>query len=454
MHKLYLEMWNRLNEDKQQYQEQATDYFSHADKCTESYPISLFELMVALDPPLQRVIVDDLKPQDPIKLAQDCIAMRTRVMTRSAGLLEFSTVSDSDDEDSQSNVSLSSIETLNYTGDLARSPPDQSYQSSCGSAVDGEVKNITGIHSQDDDLPIDLAFYNGLKLKYLHRTARDFLMDTEDGQKLSGSPRELPVTRSNSIIRARMAALLQGLSYFEEIEVRGIMFHIQGHILRYSNVEHETGLVVALRRLCQKLSIPGDPRNHIGYRDFWCTGYEGFECVAASFGFAKYIQNFVLDRDSYIDPYSRGLLAQKAADSEELFENEQASGKLTLFSWLVLNGADLHIQQMQHLHDMPRSAAVEILCTIDKIVSWGDQTHLRRSYDTICHILPYLSFRSCNGIVMLDPRKDWAIVAPRGPWWFVDGNRIRLHVQISVIKLCYLVIGRIEQTMPHRPPLR
>ena len=453
MHQLYLQMWNRLNEDKQLYQEQAADYFCYAAESTERHPISLFELMVALNPHLQSAIVDDLKPKDPIKLAQDCMALRTHVMTRSAGLLEFSTESDSDDEDSQSNVSSSSIETLNYTGERSRSLPDQSYQSSCGSVVDGEVGNTAGIISKDNDHSMDLAFHYRSKLKYLHRTARDFLMGTEDGQNLSGKPRELPVTRSNNIIRARMVALVLGLIDFRAKSVYPIMTSILLYCEIYSIPEHETGLAVALRRLCQKLSVSGDPKNHIGYSDFWDRDHEGFECVAAFYGFAKYIENFVLDRDSYIDPHCRGLLAKVAGDSDKLYFRDEASERLALVSWLASKGADLHTHHIQRSAYIPLSPALEILCTIDRIVSWNDETHLRRSYDTICHILPYISFRSGNDIVRLQPRKDSAIGVP---WvaWPVDANRNVLYVQISVLKLCYLVMDRIERRFPDKPHLR
>ena len=429
MHLLYLQMWNRLNEDKQLYQEPAADYFSYAAKSTEWEPISLFELMIALDPQLQRAIVDDLKPQDPIKLAQDCIALRTRVITRSAGLLEFSTEPDTKDEHNQPTASSTSNGTLKYTDNRVRRPSDQSY--------------------------MDLAFHYRSKLKYLHRTARDFLLGTEDGQKLSGRPKELPVTRSFNIIRARMVTLVLGLIGFEVGSVRDIMSFIERHLLVYYSIpEHETALPVALRRLCQKLSISGDPKNHIGYSEFWKEEFKGFECAAAFYGFAKYIQNFVLDREYYIDPYCRGLFAHEAADSLGGPYREKEYGNLALFSWLASNGADLDSQYIPEPWYMPRRPAFEILCQIDNIVAREDETDLRRSYDTICYILPYLSFRSCNNIVRMHPRRDSAIETPRGSWRFVNPDRIGLYVQISVLKLCYLVMDRIERKVPDKPYLR
>ena len=469
MHQLYLQMWNRLNEDKQLYQEPAADYFSYADEFRGRHPISLFELMIALDPQLQRAIVDDLKPQDPIKLAQDCIALRKRVMTRSAGLLEFSTEPDTKDKHNQPTASSRSIGALKHTDNRAHSPPNQNHQSLCDSAGDRDVKTITLSNSQNDDLPRvvtshnpkPLSLHHSSKLKYLHRTARDFLMGTEDGQKLSGRPKELPVTRSFNVIRARMVALVLGLINFEGNSVHSIMTSIQSHCEIYSILEHETGLVVALRRVCQKLSISGDPKNHIGYSEFWYGehkrysefwdgGFEGFECVAAWYGFANYIQNFVLDRDAYIDPHCRGLLARRAAYSDKSIE-KHTSGNLALFSWLALNGADLHTKYMLNQFDGAESPAVEVLCTFNEAVSWNQETIPSRVYDTICHILPYLLCHPCNGIVRLSPKKFWEIVVPNSWSPFASGS---LHVRISVVKLCYLVMGRFEQKMPDRPQSR
>ena len=470
MHQLYLQMWNRLNEDKQQYQEQAAAYFSYAAEFIEKYPISLFELMIALNPQLQSAIVDDLKPQNPTKLAQDCIALRTRVITRSAGLLEFSMEPDTKDKHNQPTASSRSNGTLKYTDNRAHGLPNQNHQSLCGSAGDRDVKNITLSNLQNDDLPRvvtshnpkPLSLHHSSKLKYLHRTARDFLMGTEDGQKLSGRPKELPVTSSFNVIRARMAALVLGLIDFEENSVHSIMSSIQFHCRRYSNQEHETGLVVALRRLCQKLSIPGDRKNHIGYREFWDGKdkgiwrgrHEGFECLAAYHGFAKYIQNFVLDRDSYIDPHCRGLLAKEAAYCDVIF-NYDSSARLALFSWLASNGADLHMNYMLDPPDSPESPAVEVLCEINSIVSRNNKPIPSRLYDTICYILPYLLCHSCNGIVRLAPRELGKIIVPSATSWLLTllfGST--LHVQISVLKLCYYVMDRVEQAMPHKPQLR
>lgn len=455
MHQLYLQMWNRLNEDKQLYQEQAADYFSYAAESTEERPISLFELLVALDPQWQNIILSGLEPQDPIRLSRDCVALKTRVITRSAGLLEFSTELDIEDGYNLSIASSRSTETTSHKDFGAHSLSDQDDRSLFDSAVDGHVKKIKRINSQNDDLPrvetshnsTPLAVHYRSKLKYLHRTARDFLMDTEDGQKLSGNPSGFPVVRSNNILRARMAALVLGLTDFHAIGVVSIMSQIQRNSGQYSHPQDETELVVILRRLCQILSIPGVPHSHIGYPAFWEEDFrdldagfvaEGFECAAARKGFAKYIQNFVLDRDSYVDPYCRGLLALSAVTFTRSFEDD-FHGKIALFSWLASNGANLRTPQTYEQARVARSPASEILIRIDRAIPFSDGTLLTHMYNVICALLPYLVSQSWNDIVMLASGKIAKL----------DGSQSH-YVQISVLKLCRLVMEHIELFAPQR----
>ncbi|KAL8930404.1 MAG: hypothetical protein Q9208_000587 [Pyrenodesmia sp. 3 TL-2023] len=102
MHQLYIQMWNRLNEDQHRYREEAATYFSYVATCfalNKHYPLSLFEVLVALNPQLQSIILDDLKPQDPLSLARECELLKARIITRSAGLLELSMEDETETDD-------------------------------------------------------------------------------------------------------------------------------------------------------------------------------------------------------------------------------------------------------------------------------------------------------------------------------------------------------------------
>ncbi|KAI4236155.1 MAG: hypothetical protein LQ349_002726 [Xanthoria aureola] len=369
MHQLYLEMWTRLNEDQQHYQEEAATYFSYAAASFElnvNDPLSLFEMLAVLNPRLQRIILDDLNPQDPSDLARECEKLKTRIIIRSAGLLELSLEDERDtdvdepdtdedeagtdgdepntdedepntdedeagtdgdepntdedeadsDEDgtdrdgcslstgnSQPTVAMDDYEAL------TQSLSNQSRESLCQFASQSATEPLSS-RSPPNDIPHravthsnhTLAVHHRTRLKYLHRTARDFLLNTEDGRRLSGKPKDSPRTRSINIVRARMSALAQGLSEFHKEIISGLIYEIKRLFHELDPKErYETESLILLRRLCQSLSIRGDPQHHIGHTTFWYYTNLGFEAMAAMYGCAEYVQNFVQSRASRPD---------------------------------------------------------------------------------------------------------------------------------------------------------
>ncbi|KAL8658088.1 MAG: hypothetical protein Q9226_001292 [Calogaya cf. arnoldii] len=453
-------MWSRLNEDKQLYQLEAATYFSYVAESPEWGPISFFELLVALDPQMQKTIVDNLTPEDPLRLSHDCEALKTLVLTRTAGLLDFSVDEEKDNIFSRSIESSRSTEGVVDTAVLIRSPSNESYQSWGDPAIDSEVTSVGGIESQSGDSPrvgsshgnnTLMPYYNS-KLKYLHRTARDFLLDTEDGQKLCGNPQDLPFTRSKNILRARMAALIQGLARFNWNNIISVIIEIKDRTPRYPEGEaYKTSSIISLRRVCQNLSVPGVPKHHIGYGDFWYREFANFECAAAYYGFMEYIQNYIQARHHYISPYCRGLLVLYAAQGA--FNHSSSTGAMALVSWLASNGADLHTPIPDVLHsdgsDHPFSPASGILDSLRRSASFEDETFVARNYDALCTILPYLVSRSCNNLIKWSSKKSlrWSVVSG----WMSDWTPGEVLVQMSSSKLFYLVMEEIEQRIPCRP---
>ena len=374
MHQLYLQMWNRLNEDQQHYQEEAATFFTYVATCfavNQYRPLSVFEMLAALNPQLQSIILDDLNPQDPFNLAQECERLKARIISRSAGLLELSLEdrTDTDEHETGTNedetdidqeetgkddcsLSTDNSQPAVAMGDcetLTRSPSDQSRELLCDSASQSDADSLSP-KSPPNDTPHragthsnhTLAVHQHTKLRYLHRTARDFLLNTEDGRRLSGKPKDSPITKSINIVRARMTALVQGLIEFRRGQVEGLIFEIK-RLFHHENLkeQHETESLISLRRVCQSLSIPDDPQHHIGYTTFWEYPNPGFEGNAAKCGFAEYVQNFVQDRAAYNDARRRGLLVLQA-----LYDPDAATkypGVMALVSWLATDGAELHI---------------------------------------------------------------------------------------------------------------
>ncbi len=354
MHQLYLQMWNRLNEDQQHYQEEAATYFSYVATCSavnQNVPLSLFEMLVVLDLQLQSRFLDDLQPQDPFDLARKCELLKTRIITRSAGLLELLSHDNPDIDDLTLSIECSScMGTNDDSGSLTRSLSDQSRKSLCHSASHSgadflpwgspqkDISHRAWIHSNRR-----LAVYQHTKIKYFHRTARDFLLNTDDGVRLSGNPKDSATTRPCKIALARMTTLVQGLLKFRAHRIRNLICNIRDHSNGHLMPTQQAESLIALRRLCQRLSAPDDPQNHIGYAAFWPSFYPGFEAEAARTGSAEYIQQFVQDRTSYIGPCRRGYLTLLAVTHRDAAYGPRSLGNMALVSWLASNGADLHM---------------------------------------------------------------------------------------------------------------
>ncbi|KAL8759607.1 MAG: hypothetical protein Q9199_000651 [Rusavskia elegans] len=180
MHQLFLQMWSRLNEDKQLHQAEAATYFSYAAEISEErLPLSSFELLVALDPQSQETIVDDLTPQGSVRLSHDCEVLKTRVLTRTAGLLDFSVDEKEDSVSSEWTESSEFTEGVEEKAFLVSSSSKESYQSWHDPAVDGDVTSIVQTEAGEGDyqrasrshVDSTLTSYFKSRLKYLHRTA-------------------------------------------------------------------------------------------------------------------------------------------------------------------------------------------------------------------------------------------------------------------------------------------
>ncbi|KAL8858122.1 MAG: hypothetical protein Q9178_005299 [Gyalolechia marmorata] len=324
IHQLYLQMWNRLNEDKRQYQEEAATYFSYKareSECNSLVELSLFELLVALDPQLQNSIVNDFKPQDPLCLARQCEALRPRVLTRTAGLLEFvEDVGEKKRYRSQEPTKTSALAgNLNYTNDLGRCQSKQNCQST------SDENDFTGGMPQakpsgsGDSLDGDpLATHYHLKLRYLHRTARDFLVDTEDGRKLSGRPRDLPIAISSNLLRAQMVSLLQGFIDFNQVEVSDFMDNIKQHCEEQPDAGYETELLIALDGFAKLSVLVMTQKTTSVTALFGTTSTLGLSVAQLIMDLRKYIDFFFDSPPPFdIEPSTRVLL-MRTADSDGL----------------------------------------------------------------------------------------------------------------------------------------
>ncbi|KAL8751638.1 MAG: hypothetical protein Q9199_006279 [Rusavskia elegans] len=456
MYPLYLEMWNRLNKDKLQYRQDAATYFLYVTTCHgygRRTQLSLFEMLVALNANLQDSIVDELEPQDPTKLARQCETLMSRIQIRTAGLLEVSMEMGYEEPYAADRSSFT-------TGSLY----SQDQRSLCSiPSVDGEAPTTPAIHSPDID-PIKkrasrcddtLTLFHHTSVRFIHRTARDFLMETEDGQNLSGYPHKASFVVSRNILRGKMAAIVQGCAKFDLKRVKRVMDEIVSHCNWHSDRRLETDSVIALRRVCQRLSIIGVPKRHTGYEAFWKHNRWqpealNFECYAAQYGFADYIRSYVLEGQLHSDPSCLGLLAIHAAVGR-IMPGETHS-KFALISWLISHGADLHTSHLVSWgSDLPITPAAEILCAIDYVARPSRDEELpRKLYDSIRTLLQHLTVSSCHTLFYLSTGKKAPFLSVRS---FYNRVEVEDHVivKMSINKLCFYVMEKARKQAPYGP---
>ena len=144
---LYNQMWQRLNEDQQLYRKEAAFCFHVVidGECMPSSSPNLLAMSLGLNSSVVDTILQSRSRVSPFKIAELCHQTASRVGLRSAGLLE---------------LRLSSRDAVDIDQRLIELRPD----------ADKLGKQL------EELLKIDVAF--------VHRTARDFLLDTEKGKDL------------------------------------------------------------------------------------------------------------------------------------------------------------------------------------------------------------------------------------------------------------------------------
>ncbi|KAI4180024.1 MAG: hypothetical protein L6R41_007500, partial [Letrouitia leprolyta] len=266
MNQLYSQMWNRLNENQQRYRDEAAIYFSYEG----FYPRSVFQMLVATDSSIQGLYFDNFKPLNVVELAKRCERLTTRMITRTAGMLEI--VADPEPEP----ASEPDLSTISGSGsDNARIRTSVGNRNVDPAAA--KQGTLAPGYNTAEKLYHEPAWsiqYRS-KVNFLHRTARDYLVDTTDGRNIYCKPGDPNEDRFPSIARAEMASVIQGFEDFNTASINSIMGSI-----RDSGTGQEIELVKTLKKTCEHLSLPNEPKRNIGYREFWI--YSGdFECAAA-----------------------------------------------------------------------------------------------------------------------------------------------------------------------------
>ena len=378
MYELYLNMWNRLNGDEERYREEAAVYFSY-QRLEPFLTTSLFEMLIALNPHLQEELLDKLQPQDPSEMVRQCEALKTRILTRCAGLLEFAP------RTLRTPKRYTEHGTFDYKSlgkgklkDTARALTEPN---------DGSPSKLEEI----DDIVL-LRSHDDTQIKFLHRTARDFVLGTAEGRKLFTGPEQAMEHQLYACIRARIARLVQEVVRFRANHVCMLLITTRGAFAALQDpdktceTDHATdaesgygiGLLTTLRRVCHYLSATNRPEDSIGYPGFGSRDdYVTFESLAARCGHVQYIHVYVR-KQGPLSPSFLGDLILNAIQSSYLGDHRT----LDLVTFLVLEGADLHsryVKQQQVF--IPASEILGLIVRVKDMCA----------VKTLERLLPYLS---------------------------------------------------------------
>ena len=304
MEQLYLQMWRRLNGDEQRYHQEASMYFSYHD----FFPLSIFDMMIALQDDVREKYLRNLKPQSPTAVVRACEKFKTRILTRCAGLLE---------------VGIDMNKESPYTSELETTSSEESSQSICPrSQTKKSLKER----------------YHKVKVRFLHRTARDFLLNTQSGHAIAGETSQSHDERFANVRKAYMVDWIQGFRRFHASNVYDIItdFGIRDRT-------YEIDLLQQLQRVCKALSVPGLLNHDITRLYFWRSHggrSQDMATMAATAGCVKYVQHFVSHENIYVSPYYRDLLFQHALCPKVVFGLQIPPRNLQLARWLAQNRAD------------------------------------------------------------------------------------------------------------------
>ena len=414
MHELYLQMWKRLNGDDQFYSDEAATYFSY----DSHYPLSLFELMVALDESLQADYMNNVGPLDPDDLARGCEVLKTRILTRCAGLLEVV-----DEEDY-------------FSDQKSLDQGSEDMQSDDQTSLDQDPEDMQG--------NVNLWRYHDTKIKFLHRTARDFLLTTTNGQDLLGKPNKSIESRFLNVIKAKLATSIQGLREFD----CGFMTSLIDSIAAFDPEKNEVELLLTIKRVYEKVSMP-EEMQHVGNNAFWSRSWaENFETLAASFGCTKYICHFLENERPQASSAYRSRLFLFAAEGLYI----QTSSSFSLIRRLSLLGVDFYTNQ--DFGGALVNPASYVLLGILACKIHFDERLEKQASETIQELAPFLSDSAAVCLVGLSRENGWQLDQVSPSRWRYHAIGIHVVVQMSVAKLYFLVMQFFSEHASFKPQWR
>ncbi|KAL9114736.1 MAG: hypothetical protein Q9227_001415 [Pyrenula ochraceoflavens] len=216
MEDLYNEMWRRQNRSEDRYREEAAMYFHMVMKPPQGShkhrkafdACCVFDLMLARNPGVQERILATNKCVPLSDLVRLCEDTENRLAARCAGLVEISGNSGyaSDSEEDFATPGSESDYTSGSETETVPSGAENDYAIDAEGEVECDMRRERESQSSDSKKVSD--FIRQAHVRFIHRSAYDFLANTSEGQQLSGISKPTPGESLLARVRLNMAILL------------------------------------------------------------------------------------------------------------------------------------------------------------------------------------------------------------------------------------------------------
>ncbi|KAE8444628.1 hypothetical protein EG329_014376 [Mollisiaceae sp. DMI_Dod_QoI] len=312
LHELFKNMWDRLGENKVIYQEKAAEYFNIALEAhwrgeKDSYSLSILGVMVALDSAIQEEFLERETRPGLDYMRSRCQLTKDHVQAKCAGLLECTTL------------------------DLE------------------ELPDPPGPPGPYDAL---LPFLY-LQVNFIHRSARDFLLDTEDGRQMLTHDHS---TKEDRLVRLLHADLVAGQIFNVAGQKRlGSTYNIGSFLNSIASLRHglsaarESELLSTTRRIYNNGDIPYF--NRITIPLDICQKRPDFHLVLAQSNLFDALRRMLEEFGDRVVSSSINYLLLCILRGHSLQNLSEQNLSLNI-DWLLEHRADLHMRGLP-LADFP-----------------------------------------------------------------------------------------------------
>ena len=304
-----------------------------------------------------------------------------------------------------------------------------------------------------------VQYYYRLNVRFIHRTALDFLSKTDEGKTLLGKSAIDHESRVEMKYIAKIATLIQGLRQFKLHPVCVILagFKLEG------GSKNETNLVMALKKVCRALSDGRIARRDFWRKEFWPdTDDTGrmidFASAAATWTCTNYVRHHM---ESHMCQLSARYLGYLFLCAAEMVDAPRMLIKyrhdcLALLTWLATKKADLfspHEADTAFGHAYFVPAVAFLLKLIEADFLEEDYELARQTIHSFKQLFPFLIKSSDVSpiILQVSSKPDWKVQFMKYKFRQIGSESLGLVVYVSTARLCRLAMQHLEHASEYKP---